>query len=185
MHPAVNFIAFQLGWFACVSSAAIGRPWLGLSVVVSVLLLHLLVAARPRREAALLGLSLCCGLLFDSLLVSGGWVAYRTGQWLPWLAPYWIVAMWPLFATTLNISMRWLHGRQLLAALLGAVAGPLSYLAGERLGALDLAPGLAPVLALGVAWGLAMPLLITLAARFDGVRSGPVPQAIHSWAGRA
>ena len=185
MHPAVNFIAFQLGWFACVFSAAIDRPWLGLPVVLSVLLLHLLAAARPRREAALLGLSLCCGLLLDSLLVGGGWVSYRTGQWLPWLAPYWILAMWPLFATTLNISMRWLHGRQILAALLGAVGGPLSYLGGERLGALELAPGLAAVMALAVAWGLAMPLLNALAARFDGVRSGPVPRAIHSWVGRS
>jgi hypothetical protein len=29
MRLLVNFVAFQLGWFACVLGAAQGLPWLG------------------------------------------------------------------------------------------------------------------------------------------------------------
>jgi hypothetical protein len=43
--------------------------------------------------------------------------------------------MWIAFATTLNVSMRWLRGRPELALLFGAVGGPLAFYAGERLGA--------------------------------------------------
>ena len=50
------------------------------------------------------------------------------------LAPYWIVALWMLFATTLNVTFRWLQPRPALAAALGAVFGPVSYIAGAAVG---------------------------------------------------
>lgn len=185
MHPVANFIAFQAGWFAIVLSAAAGRPWLGLPVVLTVLALHLLAVARPRREASLLAIAVLLGLVVDSLLLSGGWLAYASGLWLPGLAPWWILALWPLFATTLNVSLRWLQGRWLLSAALGAVGGPLSYFAGARLGAVDIAAGLEPLLVLGLAWALATPLLSWVAARLDGVHTGPLPRSIRNWVGDA
>ena len=50
-------------------------------------------------------------------------------------------------------------------ALLGALGGPLAYLAGERLGAIDLAAGPVPLLVLAVAWGSVIPLLVGLSER--------------------
>ena len=45
-----------------------------------------------------------------------GWLAYPSGTFIAGLAPYWIVGMWMLFATTLNITFRWLHERMWLAS---------------------------------------------------------------------
>jgi len=179
MRLAANFIAFQLGWFACVLGAANGLPWLGPLVVGAVVVLHLGLSRRPRRELRLVGAAMLLGLAVDSLLMATGWLRYPAGQWLPFVAPYWIVAMWGLFATTLNVSMAWLRGRPVLAVLMGGVGGPLSYLAGEKLGAIELMPLLPALVALALAWALAMPLLMRLAERFDGVRAASLPEFVR------
>lgn len=75
-----------------------------------------------------------------------------------------MIALWPNFATTLHSSLRWLAGHYIVAALLGAVAGPLSYYAGAQLGALTLHPTLAvSMIALAVVWGITLPILLWLA----------------------
>ena len=53
------------------------------------------------------------GLSWDSAMVTAGWLAYPSGTFVAGLAPYWILAMWMLFATTLNVSFRWLQSRLL------------------------------------------------------------------------
>ncbi len=74
--------------------------------------------------------------------------------------------MWLLFSTSLNGTLKWLQGRYLVAALLGAVFGPLSYVAGGRLGAIEFNQDfLLTVLVLAVVWGLVVPLLAWLAKR--------------------
>ena len=64
--------------------------------------------------------------------------------------PYWILAMWALFATTLNASLGWLHGRPALAGALGMLSGPLAYWAGARLGAIELVQPAAALAALAL-----------------------------------
>jgi hypothetical protein len=171
----LNLVAFQAGWFACVLGAAHGWPWSGVAAALAVVGLHAGRATRPRAELALAALAVAGGAAWDSGLALSGWLAYSAAPAAqPWasLAPPWILAMWALFATTLNVTLRWLRGRWLLAALLGAVAGPCSYLAGVRLGAARLVePGLA-LSALAVEWALMLPALLALAARFDGIGAG-------------
>jgi len=180
MRRIANFIAFQLGWFACVLGAANGLPWSGPLVVAAVIALHLSLSRRPLRELRLVGAAMLTGLVLDSLLLATGWLRYPAGQWLPGVAPYWIVAMWGLFATTLNVSMAWLRGRSVLAVLVGVVGGPLSYLAGEKLGAIELMPPAPALVALALAWALAMPLLMRLAERFDGVSAASLPDFVRN-----
>ena len=55
----------------------------------------------------------------------------------------------------------------------------LSFLAGERLGAIELTPTAPALVALAFAWALAMPLLMRLAVRLDGVSSGPIPSFVR------
>ncbi len=180
MNVLVNFLVFQAAWFATVLGAADGLPWIGPVVVLAAAALHLRSSRLPRVEARLLVSAMALGLLVDSLLLSTGWIAYPNGQWIPGLAPYWIVAMWALFATTLNVSMRWMHGRYLLAAAFGAIGGPLSYFAGSRLGAMTFVDSTAALAALALAWALAMPALIWLASRLDGTREPLRPDYIRN-----
>ena len=84
------------------------------------------------------GLLAVIGAGFDSALVNSGWVSYASGQFSAYIAPYWIITMWMLFATTLNVSMRWMRGKPVLAAVFGLIGGPAAYLAGQKLGGIIL-----------------------------------------------
>jgi len=143
----------------------------GLLAVIAVVFLHLKLAARPGPELTLIGTSVLIGLVFDSMIVGSGWIRYPSGMFVPGIAPYWILGMWALFATTLNASMNWMKGRLLLASLMGAVFGPLSYMGGARLGGLEFVNFEAAMMALAAAWAVAMPLLVISAGRFNGLSS--------------
>ncbi|NIP18510.1 MAG: DUF2878 family protein [Xanthomonadales bacterium] len=165
----VNFAAFQVGWFSCVLGAANGMPMLGLAVSFGVVTLHLVSVPRPLPELKLVGIAVLMGLVFDSLLVASGWLRYPSGYFLAGFAPYWILAMWANFATTLNLTMGWLKGRSWLAAVLGGIFGPLTYFGGARLGGIEFVDLAASMIGLGVVWAISMPLLLVLADRFNGL----------------
>lgn len=165
----VNFLTFQIGWFSCVLGAANGYPLVGPAVVAAVLMLHFNLVDHPRRELVLIALAGMMGAVFDTVLVRSGWLAYPNGMLIEATAPYWIVAMWLLFASTINLSMRWMHNRYAAALLLGAIGGPLSYLAGERLGGLVFDDRTMALIALAIGWGAVTPLLVALGQRFDGI----------------
>jgi hypothetical protein len=100
----VNFVVFQVAWFSSVLGAAEQLPWLGPVAVLIALVLHLRAARKPFEEILLV---LSCALIgagFDSFLVAAGWVTYESGLFSDYLAPYWIITMWMLFATTERID---------------------------------------------------------------------------------
>lgn len=173
MGLILNFAAFQAGWFASVLGGANQLPWLGPVALLIVAATHLSMVSRPGIEFALVIFCGAIGAVFDSTLVAAGWVSYPSGMFADGFAPYWIITMWMLFATTLNVSLRWLHGRPLLAGALGLVAGPLSYVAGAKLGGITLLDQVAAMTALGIGWGAMMPMLMLLAGRLDGTRGAP------------
>jgi hypothetical protein len=148
----LNIIAFQIGWFACVLGGAHGWPWLGVVVTAAAVALHLYRAPRPRMEAMLIGVSGLLGFIADSLLTGIGLLRFPSGQLHAQLAPYWMVAMWMLFATTLNISLGWLKPRLGLAALLGMIAGPLAYYGGAKLGGVSFVNPLSSLVAVAGVW---------------------------------
>jgi len=165
-----NAVIFQAAWFAAVLGAAHDAPMAGTLCVLAALMWHLSVSAQPLREARLVVLACAVGLVVETIGVHLGWIAYASGQPLAQWPPYWLVALWGLLAMALNVTLRWLRQRLWLAALLGAVAGPLSFICGVRLGAghfIDAAPALVE---LAIAWAIAMPLLVRLSVRHDGVR---------------
>jgi hypothetical protein len=171
MKILVNFAAFQLGWIACVLGGANQLPWLGTLVAALIVAWHLSQAQSPARELTLLAGVGALGATWDSLLVTAGWLTYPSGTLLTGTAPHWIVAMWVMFASTLNVSLRWLRGRWILGTILGAVAGPLAYYAGARLGGVAITEPLLAFTALAVGWAAFVPLLIKLSIRFDGMRT--------------
>jgi hypothetical protein len=143
MTPAtrnlLNFVAFQIAWFACVLGGANDHVVAGTLVVAAARGPAFRDRAAPGPEAApgrdrdddrtRLGQPDRLPRL-DELL--------RPGVFAPGVAPVWIVAMWALFATTLNVSMSWLKGRPWLAAAFGATAAhwltsPAGSLAASRL----------------------------------------------------
>lgn len=167
-----NFVLFQLGWFACVLGGAYQLPWLGVAALLVFGGIHLYLVQRPMPELKLMLAAMAIGLPWDSLLVALGWLAYPSGQPVDVLAPYWIVAMWGLFATTINVSLGWLKRSYSLAAVFGAVGGPLAYWSGQKLGGVILLEPVEALIALGVGWAIWMPALVWIARRWDGTQGG-------------
>ena len=164
----INAAAFQIGWLCCVLAGANHVPWLGTLTALLIVTWHIRHASSPRTELLLVLSAGIIGAVWDSLLVYAGWLQYPSGTLIDNTAPHWIVAMWLLFATTLNLSLGWLKQRPLLAAALGAAAGPAAYFAGYKLGGVAI-PDLATAMtALALGWALFMPLLMALANHLDG-----------------
>ena len=72
MRVIVNFVGFQIGWFACVLGAAYGKPWVGPLVVLFLFLVHLALSGEKPREVALALAAAVIGFAFDSLLIAAG-----------------------------------------------------------------------------------------------------------------
>lgn len=169
-YKTINFVAFQIGWFACVLGGANSMPWLGPLVFLPIIAWHLYQADRPQQEIKLMLTALLIGVLFDQSLLSAGWLQYPAGPWPSNLLPVWMMALWPLFASTLNLSMHWLSGRMVVASLLGLIGGPLAYLAGMELGAMQFLQPEKLTVALAIGWAVIMPLLLLLSTRFNGFK---------------
>jgi hypothetical protein len=171
-----NFVVFEAAWFACVLGAAHGQPAWGTAAVVAAVAWHVAISARPSTELALVGLLSAIGLVAESVVVSQGHVAYPSGQPWAWVAPYWLVALWGEFAIALNVTLRWLKRRPLLAAVLGAVFGPLSFVGGVRLGGARFIDETPALVTLVVLWAALLPLAMWLSDRLDGVTTYPSPK---------
>ena len=163
-----NFFAFQLGWFACVLGGAWHYPFAGAAVALAILAWHLSTASDRTAELKLIICAGVIGWLWDTALLQTGWVSFNDGALYPGTAPIWMVTLWMLFATTLNVSMSWIKSKLFLAAVLGAAAGPVAYLGGARLGAMQFYDQQPALIALAIGWATATPLLAFLASRLNG-----------------
>jgi hypothetical protein len=159
MFNACNFVAYQVVWFACVLGAAHGHAWIGPASTLVFLIAHLASIDQIRSEIRLICLSILIGFVVDSVLVRTGQVAFGDDAWPPGWQPYWMLALWAAFAATLNHSMRWAASRPIVAAGLGAIGGPLAYLAGAGLGALTLSAAHVALPAIGLAWSISLYIL--------------------------
>ena len=142
MLLVTNLVVFEVAWFSSVFGGANQMPWLGPLTVLFALALHFRAARKPFEELLLILICAVIGATFDSFLVAAGWVTFTSGLVSDYFTPYWIVTMWMLFATTLNVSMRWLRGKTKLAAALTALA---------------------------IGWAAMMPMLMWLAENLDGM----------------
>ncbi len=164
-----NFVLFQIGWFACVLGGANQLALVGSLVALILIALHIWRAQAPLAEIRLLLVALGIGIVFESILTFTNISQYADGILFEGFAPHWMVLMWGLFATTLNVSMRWVKSLPLPAiALLGAILAPLSYLAGNRLGAVVFPDTTLALITIALGWVILFPLLVVFARRNDG-----------------
>ena len=166
-----NFILFQVGWLSCViGGASSSYHWIGVAVVAAIIAVHLLRSNMINSEIMLILITTLLGTTWDSALMGAGLLAFNNGVVFDAIIPFWMVAMWALFATTLNVSMQWMKNRYLLAAIFGAIGGPVAYYAGHRLGAVEFSQVSTSLLVVGAGWAVMMPLLMHLSTRFNGYR---------------
>lgn len=153
MAKLVNFALFQLTWLACVLGAAHQWPWSGTALAALFVAFTLTISRAPKADATLILLAILGGGLLDSLWALSGVMSYAASPWGV-LSPPWILGLWAAFAATLNHSLSWLRFRYGWMALLAALSGPLSYYAGERLGAVQWLKPAWLLLMMPITWAL-------------------------------
>jgi len=179
LRVIVNLAGWDIGWTAAVLGAAKGMVWLGPVVVAGIVGINLSMDPRWRRTLkAIVIVSLIGGAVDVGLLLAGVF-SFPAGEpaEVAWFA-LWVGALWVNFAAVLGVSLRWLFGKILLAAALGAVSGPLTYWLGARLGAIGLHESL--TLALGVLaieWAVLLPVCAQLFGRIQRRRTNECDQS--------
>lgn len=170
-----EWIGFQVVWLACALGAVSGVGWPG--VAAALVFLGVVLAGRgwDRAEIGAVLASGAFGAVAESLLAASGLVSYAASASAAPFAPLWMIALWLAFGGTLP-ALDAIVGApvSLRAALLGALGGPLAYLAGARLGALSFAGEVWPALvALALLWAVALPLLLHVRRRLQAARTMP------------
>lgn len=176
----INFVLFQAAWLVCVLGAANQLPWLAFVVALILVGMQLVWTPQPTQELSLLLIATIIGAVFDQLLLNHGVIQYQAHGWsgaglTVGIVPIWIIGLWIAFASTLNVSLRWMRDYRLAQVLLGVMGGPLAYYAAQQLGAVTITLTPASYIVLAVGWGLVTPLLVNLSRKFDG-QSQPIAQ---------
>jgi hypothetical protein len=147
-----NALLFQAGWFVCILC---GSFWAGIFTLAAIIF-HFVISRQRRDDAVALLIAIALGLVHDSLLLHGGHIRFVESAYLP---PLWLVCLWALLGITLNHSLVWIYSRPLWSALLGAIAAPLSYLAGVSLSSAEWSSPLVEVLPIiAILWLVVLPL---------------------------
>lgn len=152
-------VLFYVGWFACVMI----RTPLALLLVAVILAVYVFSEEHKLRALTVLLVVLVFGFAIDNAMLAES-VIIPQGSGL--LAPAWMTALWPLFATTLNGVFKPLQTRLALAALLGGVLAPFSYLGAVKLGAAEFGvPAQYAMIGIGFVWAIVFPVALLFVHR--------------------
>ena len=176
LSKILSFLLLQVGWVACVGGAARGWFFVGPLAVAALLVAYFAFPAffGTRREewrqdlTMIVALGLI-GTAVDSIQSCLGLLTFE-GAFHSCLCPLWITALWLHFGTAVRTSFAALATRPWIAALIGALGGPLAYSAGARLGAAALHPQWPwlSLLVIAVVWGMMLPGALALSLRLTG-----------------
>jgi hypothetical protein len=178
---ALNILGHQLAWWACVLSARADAASIGIGVTAGIVAMHLVVSPARRFEAWFIPLAAALGYAVDTIATVLGALQFDGNPQPALPAPLWIAALWLAFATTIHTSFSWLRNRLIIAAILGAVSGPLAYAAGVALNVVAMPQPVWSVIVLGVLWGATLPVLVLIAAR--AARKEPTITTVPECAG--
>ncbi|UGB38456.1 DUF2878 domain-containing protein [Frateuria soli] len=164
MNAWVTLAAYELAWLAAVAGAGRGHAWPGLLAVALFAAWRLATSRTRLVDLRLAAVALALGLALEATWTGAGLLRYAA-PWPVATAPAWLLALWVAFALTIVPLFGYLHARPWLAAMLGAIGGPLAYLGAARgWRALAIAaPAWHPLLALALGWAVATPVLTSLA----------------------
>lgn len=163
-----NILGFQLIWWTCILFGNIALP-----IAVILISCHIYFHQKPAEEIRVILFCGLAGFLTDTLLTSIGVFAFDAQAFSPLppaslIPPLWLAALWFAFSATLRNSLNYFRERLVLASLLGAISGAGSYIAAERLGAVNFPCGLPGTsLALMLIWAVLFPALILVSKQLE------------------
>ncbi|REL26875.1 DUF2878 domain-containing protein [Thalassotalea euphylliae] len=154
----LNAILFNLCWFGLIFWGNAFIP-----VVALWLIWHIRQCDKPKDELQLIFQVTVIGLIIDSSLMHAGVFDFGQEQLI---IPPWLVVLWAAFAATLNHSITLVCKSVTVSRCIGAFVVPMSYIAGERLNAVDFSYSYITTIAtISIVWLLLLPYLISLTKR--------------------
>lgn len=133
------------------------HPGIGLSIALALVGAHIVLSFDRRVEIGLVLFASAVGAGLEVFQIAAGTYHFTAGTVNDAWLPPWLLALWAQCATTFRLSSRHVIARPLHAALFGSVGGPITFVAGERLGAVTLLPPVTEgLLRLSIAWAIAL-----------------------------
>lgn len=138
MMKLARFVAFYGSWILSVYSPQTRQPvLLSFAGLIPLLVLFFYKLKNPLPVARTVFLFAMIGLGLDSALQGWGVYWFPTGSDLPWpLVPLWYWPLWIGFALSMIDLEPVLRHKFWMWPCLGAIGGPASYAAGEKMGAI-------------------------------------------------
>ena len=135
-HSTFPFWRFwlNLAWYQAIWLVAVLGGEATVPVLCLMLLLHVIWVPNRAHELCFIAICAGIGITIDSLVTLVGIMQFSENAGLLPI-PLWLICVWLAFGGTLRHSMKLVMSRPSLAILLGAFFAPLTYIAGERLGA--------------------------------------------------
>jgi len=162
----INAVLFQALWFSAVYGSANKLLWPSVISLIILGVWQLNTNRRATSDYILIFVALIIGVIIDSFWIQMGIIEYFDKRPIIWLSPMWILILWAGFALTINHSMAWMKKHPLIPILCGLISAPLSYYAGQRLGAMTYKQDVLVVSAyIGLAWAVALPLLVKVSQK--------------------
>tara|TARA_B100001564_G_C20496735_1_gene604285 strand:+ start:204 stop:722 length:519 start_codon:yes stop_codon:yes gene_type:complete len=125
---------YQLTWLMCVFGEILYNSFIPGLTWGLIFLFLVFINTQNKRKLIFIVFSISIfGYLFDSILVNFNIYNFESSLYFGWL-PIWMLVLWPSFATLFDEVFVFLSKYKLIALLLSAVLGPLTYYSGSPLG---------------------------------------------------
>ena len=141
MKKIISIVLLYVSWYVTVAGAAKGLTYPGLLINGFIAIRYLYDKQFRSSEMIFLLVTSVIGSLFDSINPYLGFVSFEAVSKIG-IYPVWLISLWVAFNTSYADLFLWLKGKVILAAVIGAVGGPLSFYAGSSLGALHFPDGI-------------------------------------------
>lgn len=169
-HNCFHLAAYNIAWICSIYSASKGHPWLGLIVAVSLTIIQMIWLIFFQQKTKhlitfILYLTLI-GCIGDSLLVHYNYIIFVANPLpFPLTAPF-MIGIWINFSVTFYATLQSLITHPFILGILSFFGFMIAYFFGASLGAALLVQGMKSLIILSLAWGVVLPLSITLFNRF-------------------
>ena len=160
----VNFLWFQTIWWLVVL-------YQSTFLVISLLIAWLVYSPLRKSDSKIMIAVLLLGTVVDSLLMLLGVFGFERGAWLNggasyWVVPIWLVCLWAALGGSIQHSLSAFSDKPWLAMFGGAFFAPLSYLGGQKFGAVTFGYStFITVSILALVWGIVFPFCFLLAKK--------------------
>lgn len=161
--PFINGGLYFLAWLMIIFYGSRGSFLIPLIIFVLNYVIQMSLLYKWDRKKFLISFPLCIyalflGLVQETFFIHVSMLTYSNGGVFP---PFWLVSLYPLFSLTLNCSLLYLNRNLLVSFFAGGIGAILSYLSGQRFGAIFLESVLFYPITF-ISWGAVLLILIVL-----------------------